>query len=520
MTQALRTGLGQTKDGKGKFLTWEDMEDAGVVTRNITGKGGGSGDYRPVWPDSGGGAEDEDRSPPPAPKNVAVNGAMTAIYITWDDPKLGYDYQVEIHKAAVDNVGQATLAGSGIGTIYQYVTGSDKTLYYFWVRFVRQLSKEVIYGPWHGTHGISGKAAEDPDWVLDQVSGKFDTEDLKSQTFSVDLFGVKSTDPAVTRFAFVVDTTVDPPLVAMDGASIVHASIGDAQIGNLNVDKLIGGTADFVEANIREGSITNAKIGNILQSSYYVSGNSGWHINKNGFVEFSDGLFRGRIESAELESVNIRGSTIQGGVIIGTEVYAGAEYYLVDPDQNGKVPIYYTSWPDIPVTCIKSHKQKEESRGTAVRWGSVRVKSPFRPAGEIDRQVTNLRARHTYMNWTNVINGSWSGGTGSEAPDGYVQFFMLDPYNESRVIDQTGSYWFERDDNRVYNASWSNGSGPPIYLSGRAHGGSYKTSGMGHWVDVHGKYGIFAAEYRTGAWARTLTVCTGTFDNGSGVFVA
>ncbi|HEJ9439965.1 TPA: DUF1983 domain-containing protein, partial [Proteus mirabilis] len=36
---------------------------------------------------------------------------------------------------------------------------------------------------------------------------------------------------------------------------------------------------------IEDGSITNAKIGNVIQSNNYVAGKSGWIINKNGFAE-------------------------------------------------------------------------------------------------------------------------------------------------------------------------------------------------------------------------------------------
>lgn len=311
LTQVLRTGLGQSKDKSGKFLTWLDLEDQGIVVST-----GGSGGGHIVNPDSGGGmVPEEDRTPPPAPENVSADGGMTAIYVTWDDPGLDYNYRVEIHRSAVDDVGTAILHGSGIGTIYQDVVGSDKTLYYYWARFVKQLSTDIIIGPWNQTAGTPGQAGEDPAWVLDQISGKFDTDDLKTQVFTVDLFGVKGTDPSVERMAFAIDTTTTPPRVAMDGAYIIDATIGDAKIENLTVDKLIGGTADFVEANIRDGSITNAKIGNYIQSGNFQTNVAGWQINKNGHAEFMDIYARGLIEGSI-----IRGSVIEGGLLIDSGV--------------------------------------------------------------------------------------------------------------------------------------------------------------------------------------------------------
>jgi len=44
---------------------------------------------------------------------------------------------------------------------------------------------------------------------------------------------------------------------------------------------------------IQDGTITNAKIGNFIQSSDYLAGSRGWNIPKNGSPEFNSGTFRG-----------------------------------------------------------------------------------------------------------------------------------------------------------------------------------------------------------------------------------
>lgn len=48
---------------------------------------------------------------------------------------------------------------------------------------------------------------------------------------------------------------------------------------------------------IEDGSITNAKIGNVIQSNNYAAGKSGWIINKNGYAEFDNAKFRGEIKA-------------------------------------------------------------------------------------------------------------------------------------------------------------------------------------------------------------------------------
>ncbi|HEK2709251.1 TPA: DUF1983 domain-containing protein [Proteus mirabilis] len=61
---------------------------------------------------------------------------------------------------------------------------------------------------------------------------------------------------------------------------------------------------------IEDGSITNAKIGNVIQSNNYVAGKSGWIINKNGLAEFQNIKARGEIEatSGRLKNVVIEES--------------------------------------------------------------------------------------------------------------------------------------------------------------------------------------------------------------------
>ncbi|MEI9740462.1 DUF1983 domain-containing protein, partial [Enterobacter kobei] len=49
------------------------------------------------------------------------------------------------------------------------------------------------------------------------------------------------------------------------------------------------------ETFIQDGTISNAKIGNYIQSNDYVAGSKGWSIPKNGSPEFNNGTFRGAL---------------------------------------------------------------------------------------------------------------------------------------------------------------------------------------------------------------------------------
>lgn len=216
ITDTLRQGTGQA--GGSQWLTLQQLADNNIIEiepgigGGLTPGGAGTGPGAIVRP-----KPDIDASPPPAPYNVRTSGSPTAIRIMWDDPALNYSYRAEVWIGTENDVGQATLAGSSNGTIYEHIMGSDTSQQLFWVRFVKGNGRQTIIGPWNSTTGTPG-----------QVAGE----------------------------------------------------LVDAQLGTLDVDKLIGGKAEFVSANILDGSITNAKIGDTIQSNNYQPGVQGWIIKK------------------------------------------------------------------------------------------------------------------------------------------------------------------------------------------------------------------------------------------------
>ena len=66
-------------------------------------------------------------------------------------------------------------------------------------------------------------------------------------------------------------------------------------------------------ALIQDGSITNAKIGNVIQSNNYIAGQQGWMINKNGGSEFQNTTVRGTIYATD----GVFKGTVQAEAFIG-----------------------------------------------------------------------------------------------------------------------------------------------------------------------------------------------------------
>jgi len=67
------------------------------------------------------------------------------------------------------------------------------------------------------------------------------------------------------------------------------------QITSANVSTYIAAAA-IGEVHVVDGAITNAKIGNVIQSNSYVSDTAGWKIDKNGNMELNSAVFRGTID--------------------------------------------------------------------------------------------------------------------------------------------------------------------------------------------------------------------------------
>jgi len=118
--------------------------------------------------------------------------------------------------------------------------------------------------------------------------------------------------------------------------NIGTAAITEAKIANLAVT-----TAKIVDA-----AITNAKIDDTIQSDNYQQGVQGWIIQKqnanypNGYVEFSDGVFRGSLTA---ETGSIGGWDISEDTLSADYTTGGTTYYLTLDATAGTIEGNYTA---------------------------------------------------------------------------------------------------------------------------------------------------------------------------------
>lgn len=212
-------------------------------------------------------------STPPAPTNLTATGAMTSIFVEWEGT--GYDGHsyTEIFRADTDDLGAATKVGMSSGEIFSDAVGSDAS-HYYWARFV---NTDDNTGGYNATAGTQGTTAEDPAYLIDQLSEAYGGSDGNKMLFTLDSPTVINgeTIPAGTymKAAFihnafitnlmVKDAAIDNAKIAdlaVDVAKIANATITGAKIGNATIDTANIALLAITDALIANATITSAKI--------------------------------------------------------------------------------------------------------------------------------------------------------------------------------------------------------------------------------------------------------------------
>jgi len=91
--------------------------------------------------------------------------------------------------------------------------------------------------------------------------------------------------------------------------------VSDAQINTLTVSKLTGGTI----------TTTTITVAGTIESSNYVAGTSGWHIDNSGTAEFSTAIIRGQIiteSGSDLDGQFLQSQSIVAGAILNATITA------------------------------------------------------------------------------------------------------------------------------------------------------------------------------------------------------
>ncbi|WP_413732362.1 phage tail protein [Sodalis sp. RH20] len=258
---------------------------------------------------------------PPALASFTATGQVFGIALSWQFPAGAEDTQ----KTEIWINTQGSDDGSSLLGDYAYPQNSHTMTGLaagksFWFKG-RLVDKTGNQGPW--TNWINGASSSDASEILDYLKGQItdtqlgqdllapiqDARELKNM-WSVKVGATQDGKQYLAGIGVGVENTPSgmqsQVLILADRFAVLNQTNGVTSVP-FAID---GGQVFMNIAFIKDGTITNAKIGDYIQSNNWVAGQSGWHIGKDGSSEFNDvtvrgtvyatdGLFKGRIEATD-----------------------------------------------------------------------------------------------------------------------------------------------------------------------------------------------------------------------------
>lgn len=326
--EALDVRLGRRGDPLDRAATVRELYEGGIVT--VNGRSG---------PRAGStlalaGAEPVVYALPVGVSGLTATGALTHVLLQWALPTYTGHSHIEVWRSDANDLGTAEFIGTSGSAMYSDPV-EQETVFYYWVRAV---NVGGVPGPFNATAGTSAAAAISPAFMLSSINS------VLSDPQSGALF-----QTVADNFA-VVDSGTGKLILGtfngvaiIDGAFITNLTVKNEQVENLSVDKLIGDTGAFVEANIGDATIGTAKLADLLQSTNY-SPTTGWAIYKSGAMVLNDVYARGDIEATTIKagSVNIVDTLMLQGqsVSFTTSTQANSEVPLSTVDTNAIVHVF------------------------------------------------------------------------------------------------------------------------------------------------------------------------------------
>ncbi|RKP43791.1 host specificity protein J [Pararobbsia silviterrae] len=264
-------------------------------------------------------------SPPPALTSLTASSKVFGIDITWGFPDGAADTQrTELWRASANDQTAAVKVSDLAYPQSDYSMDglAAGTAFFFWARLV-DTSGNI--GPWYPSDpngGVIGQASDDATPILDYLEGQITQTQLAEALLAqIDSGGGAAVLVQQLTTALAAMYTIKTQLTA--GGRTVVAGIGvgvenddgvtesqvlieadrfaviesDSADGTTVSTPFViqGGQVFLSQAFIGKASITSEQIGDYIQSDDFVSGVSGWRIEKTGAFEINGVLGGGRV---------------------------------------------------------------------------------------------------------------------------------------------------------------------------------------------------------------------------------
>lgn len=172
MKETVEEGAGLRGNPLQRYLKVQDLIDLGYA--ELIGKRAqqivSGGNLKPTTPPP-------NMAVPPAPTGFNVNSGVFHILLDWDPPLLAYGNHAytEVWRNTADNRANAVMIAQADGFLHPDMDVSFGTTYYYWIRFV---SAADVPGPFNAVNGTPGSVKENPQDLLDRLSGAITETEL------------------------------------------------------------------------------------------------------------------------------------------------------------------------------------------------------------------------------------------------------------------------------------------------------------------------------------------------------
>ena len=347
---------------------------------------------------------------PPALASFTTASQVMGIIINWAFPSGAEDTQrTEIWYSSQSNGAGAMHLGDYAYPQRSHTMSGLAAGVKFWFR-ARLVDRLGNAGPWTGwTQGASSNQADE---ILDYLAGQITDTELGKEL----LAPIEDARELKNMWSVKVGQTVDgKQYLAGIGVGVENTPAGMQSQVIISADRFAvlnqpggvgsavsvpfaidGGQVFMNSAFIKDGTITNAKIGDYIASSNYnwETGQTGWLINKDGWASFANCKVRGIVEadsgyfSGELRAYNgyfggeLRGAdgyftgTVYAEKILGDVVSAGLWPQLSLAGVNDNTTRYfsgglpYDSIVMVPFLCLTTHFTSANASGEFVVYAN------------------------------------------------------------------------------------------------------------------------------------------------------
>lgn len=285
---------GRVGDPLDANVTYRDLVAAGIAQMPSGGAARGAVPIIAANPIEQGYDPSTDMSIPPQPTGLTAAAGLTSIQLKWNAPTYENHAYTEVWSLGADEIGNAQLIGTTTARIYVDTIGATGTQRFYWVRHV---SQAAVTGAFNATAGVSATTGKIGNTDLGPLiieagnlaDGSVQAGKLAANSIAVGTAAIQ--DGAIIN-AMIADATIDSAKIAnLDAGKITSGFIESARIevGSLDakiaeLDAAVIKTGVIDVARIGDGTITNAKIGQVIQSTTFNEGVSGWIIDKSSGI--------------------------------------------------------------------------------------------------------------------------------------------------------------------------------------------------------------------------------------------